>query len=58
MSCMTVDARSNPALAGTNIILPIIRYIVPTIAGNIPPEVIPSVGAEVKNSQLITPTPL
>jgi hypothetical protein len=38
--------------------LPAIRQHVPTIAGKIPPAVIPSVGGVVRNSQLITPTPL
>jgi len=37
--------------------LPITRHNVPTIAGNIPPEVIPSWGAFERKSQLMTPMP-
>ena len=37
--------------------LPSIRSRVPTIAGKIPPEVIPSAGASVRKSQLMTPAP-
>ena len=39
------------------IILPTIRQKVPTMAGKIPPPVIPSVGSEVRNSQLMEPAP-
>ncbi len=38
--------------------LPSIRQRVPTIAGIMPPAVIPSVGASVRKDQLITPAPL
>jgi hypothetical protein len=37
--------------------LPTIRHIVPTIAGRIPPLVIPSSGIEVRNFQLIAEAP-
>ena len=38
--------------------LPIIKQNVPTIAGKIPPPVIPSFGFEVRNSQFMTEIPL
>ena len=38
--------------------LPVMSSSVPTIAGKMPPEVMPSVGASLRNSQLITPAPL
>ena len=41
-----------------NIALPTISQKVPTIAGMMPPFVIPSVGGWVRKSQLITPIPL
>jgi len=38
--------------------LPATRQSVPTIAGRMPPSVIPFSGIEVRNSQLTTPAPL
>ena len=37
--------------------LPAMRQKVPTIAGKMPPPVMPSVGAVVRNFQLMTPAP-
>jgi hypothetical protein len=42
----------------TAITIRITKATVPKMAGNIPPSVIPSLGAEVKNSQLKTWWPL
>ena len=39
------------------ILLPATKHKVPTMAGKIPPLVIPSSGALVRKSQLITPIP-
>ena len=38
--------------------LPRVRHSVPTMAGRIPPAVMPSRGIPVRNSQLMTPMPL
>ena len=51
MPLITPTGKANNAL-------PVIRQKVPTMAGRIPPDVMPSVGAPVKNSQSMTPIPL
>ncbi len=45
-------------MGNANTILPATRYKVPTMAGKIPPLVIPSSGMAVRNSQEITLNPL